>query len=153
MKKLILTFVTVAVVATIVGLVGCGKSDNNNNSNQVATTPADCYNQGLNPAYYGQPNQWQPYNSGYQQPGYQNQWNPNNVGCVANQPSIYNNYQQYYQGGYPYYVIPNQQCAINSPYNSCPVGTVCQAQAGMYYYTWQIGYGGLRRTGICQPIY
>ena len=153
MKKLIMA---VALFSTIL-LVSCGKKNNN----QYATTPNDCYNQGMNPAYYqnnpwannqwynnqnqwGNPytqNQWgQPYNqwgnqwnNGYAQNQWGNQYqNQWNPNNVGCVGYNGNQWNPTFHQGQPYYSIGGG-CNLNTSAQTCPAGYVCQRSNGVQF--------------------
>ncbi len=171
MKRLLTAF---ALIATVL-VVSCGKKNN------TATTPNDCYNQGLSPAYYpnnpwnngynngwynggygynNNPYQQYPYNNGYTNGGYSQwnnsnygQFNQNNVGCLG-----YNQYSPYYGNGY------NQVYYQGQPYyyvqqQPCQLNTSAQTCPSGYVcqrqqnmYVWSWGFDGINRQGVCMRI-
>jgi hypothetical protein len=151
MRKLLTTFVFIATAFA----VGCGKKKDN--TNNIATTPLDCYNQGLNPVYY-QNNPWGQYNQYNQYPN--SAFNPNNVGCMG--PYSGNGIPTQNYNGSSYYNVSGF-CSANSPFQSCLPGYRCVPTNVPFYqpgFQFQVSFGfnaynpyAQRPNGVCVPTF
>lgn len=162
MKKLLTAFALLSLAL----IVSCGKKNNNS-----ATTPNDCLQYGMNPAYY-QNHQWvnngwnnggwgSGYNNGQQWGG--NQWgnqapwnnvnnggfNPYAVGCMG----FNNQFPTQNWNGSPYYAVQGEPCIINTSANTCRTpGMVCYpTQTPMFRPGFQFGFQASWQFGGYNP--